>query len=93
MILKMKDFVECRLGDESIKSTKPSPPPSLSPITTSLLPPSISLTHLCEGWFLCYATSLQENMFNTTGFIATKKIIEVIDNLLHLQAIFRCNSY
>ena len=22
MILKMKDFVECRLGDESIKSTK-----------------------------------------------------------------------
>ena len=37
--------------------------------------------------------TLQENMFNTTGFIATKKIIEVIDNLLHLQAIFRCNSY
>jgi hypothetical protein len=30
----------------------------------------------------------QENMFNTTGFVATKKIIEVIDNLLHLQAIF-----
>ncbi len=30
---------------------------------------------------------------NTTGFIATKKIIEVIDNLLHLQAIFRCNNY
>jgi hypothetical protein len=47
----------------------------------------------CNSRLQFLELTLQENMFNTTGFIATKKIIEVIDNILHLQAIFHCNSY